>query len=65
MTPPFPRALWESACGGRGINAKVEYAPHRYIWMSRAPFRSDGLGMVSDGLELPDSELRNSVLECI
>ena len=38
-------------------NAKVEYAPHPYIWMSPARSRSDGLGMVSDGLELPESEL--------
>lgn len=37
--------------------AKVEYAPHPYIWMSPARSRSDGLGMVSDGLELPLSEL--------
>lgn len=37
--------------------AKVEYAPHPYIWMSPASSRSDGLGMVSDGLELPLSEL--------
>lgn len=38
-------------------SAKVEYAPHPYIWMSPARSRSDGLGMVSDGLELPFSEL--------
>jgi alpha-ketoglutarate-dependent taurine dioxygenase len=38
-------------------NAKVEYAPHPYIWMSTARSRSDGLGMVSDDLELPLSEL--------
>lgn len=37
--------------------AKVEYAPHPYIWMSPAKSRSDGLGMVSDGTELPLSEL--------
>jgi alpha-ketoglutarate-dependent taurine dioxygenase len=37
--------------------AKVEYAPHPYIWMSPARSRSDGLGMVSDGLELPLSDL--------
>lgn len=37
--------------------AKVEYAPHPYIWMSPARSRSDGLGMVSDGVELPLSEL--------
>ncbi|THV55982.1 hypothetical protein BGAL_0001g00440 [Botrytis galanthina] len=37
--------------------AKVEYAPHPYIWMSPARSRSTGLGMVSDGKELPLSEL--------
>ncbi|KAF2501821.1 Clavaminate synthase-like protein [Lophium mytilinum] len=36
---------------------KVQYAPHPYIWMSPAKSRSDGLGMVSDGAELPYSEL--------
>ena len=37
--------------------AKVEYAPHPYIWMSPARSRSDGLGMISDNLELPLSDL--------
>ncbi|TGO60487.1 hypothetical protein BOTNAR_0145g00130 [Botryotinia narcissicola] len=37
--------------------AKVEYAPHPYIWMSPARSRSTGLGMVSEGNELPLSEL--------
>ena len=37
--------------------AKIEYAPHPYIWMSAAKSRSDGLGLVSDGAELPLSEL--------
>ncbi|KAF7906435.1 hypothetical protein EAF00_000714 [Botryotinia globosa] len=37
--------------------AKVEYAPHPYIWMSPARSRSTGLGMVSEGHELPLSEL--------
>ena len=36
---------------------KVQYAPHPYVWMSPAKSKSDGLGMVSDGLELPYSEL--------
>lgn len=36
---------------------KVQYAPHPYVWMSQAKSRSDGLGMVSEGLELPYSEL--------
>ncbi|RFU27119.1 hypothetical protein B7463_g9220, partial [Scytalidium lignicola] len=38
-------------------DAKVEYAPHPYIWMSSARSRPTGLGMVSSGLELPLSEL--------
>ncbi|KAM0142692.1 hypothetical protein ACHAP3_001798 [Botrytis cinerea] len=37
--------------------AKAEYAPHPYIWMSPARSRSTGLGMVSEGNELPLSEL--------
>ena len=36
---------------------RVEYAPHPYIWMSGARSRSDGLGLVSEGKELPLSEL--------
>ena len=39
------------------IGAKVEYAPHPYIWMSPAKSRTDGLGMLDEGLELPLSEL--------
>ena len=37
--------------------AKVEYAPHPYIWMSPAKSRSDGLGMVSEGKELLATDL--------
>lgn len=36
---------------------RVQYAPHPYIWMSPAKSRSDGLGMVSEGLELDASQL--------
>lgn len=36
---------------------RVQYAPHPYVWMANAKSRSDGLGMVSAGLELPRSEL--------
>ncbi|TKA64350.1 hypothetical protein B0A55_09550 [Friedmanniomyces simplex] len=36
---------------------RVQYAPHPYIWMSKAKSRSDGLGLVSECLELPHSEL--------
>ncbi|KAI1406818.1 Clavaminate synthase-like protein [Hypoxylon sp. FL1857] len=32
---------------------KVEYAPHPYIWISKAKSRPDGLGMASQGLEIP------------
>jgi alpha-ketoglutarate-dependent taurine dioxygenase len=36
---------------------KVQYAPHPYIWMSPAKSLPTGLGMYSEGLELPYSEL--------
>lgn len=36
---------------------KVQYAPHPYIWMSAARSRSDGLGLLSEGLELPRDQL--------
>jgi alpha-ketoglutarate-dependent taurine dioxygenase len=32
---------------------RVEYAPHPYVWMSGARSRPDGLGLVSEGLEVP------------
>jgi alpha-ketoglutarate-dependent taurine dioxygenase len=35
----------------------VGYAPHPYVWMSGTRSRSDGLGMVSEGLELAESDL--------
>jgi alpha-ketoglutarate-dependent taurine dioxygenase len=37
--------------------SKIEYAPHPYIWISKAKSRSNGLGIISEGLELDDSEL--------
>ncbi|PNS15292.1 hypothetical protein CAC42_5463 [Sphaceloma murrayae] len=36
---------------------KVEYAPHPYVWMSSARSRSDGLGLISEGKEVPLSDL--------
>ncbi|KAI6380927.1 Alpha-ketoglutarate-dependent xanthine dioxygenase xan-1 [Pyricularia grisea] len=36
---------------------RVEYAPHPYIWMSPAKSRPDGLGLESQGLELPFNDL--------
>ena len=32
---------------------RVEYAPHPYVWMSSARSRADGLGLVSEGWEVP------------
>jgi hypothetical protein len=39
------------------LTSKVEYAPHPYIWMSKAKSCSNGLGIVSEGLELSEDEL--------
>lgn len=36
---------------------RVQYAPHPYIWMSKAQALSDGLGLHCDGAELPYPEL--------
>ncbi|KAK5989834.1 Alpha-ketoglutarate-dependent xanthine dioxygenase xan-1 [Cladobotryum mycophilum] len=36
---------------------KVEYAPHPYVWMSGAKSRPDGLGMISEGKEVPLNDL--------
>ncbi|KAB5572105.1 hypothetical protein GE09DRAFT_657624 [Coniochaeta sp. 2T2.1] len=38
-------------------STKVEYAPHPYIWMSTARSRPTGLGLESEGKELPLDEL--------
>lgn len=35
----------------------VEYAPHPYIWMSKAKSRPNGLGLLSQDLELSDQQL--------
>lgn len=37
--------------------SRMEYAPHPYIWMSSARSLPTGLGMYSEGRELPESEL--------
>jgi xanthine dioxygenase len=39
------------------LTSTVEYAPHPYIWMSKAKARSNGLGLFSDGLELEEDNL--------
>ncbi|KAG7286707.1 Alpha-ketoglutarate-dependent xanthine dioxygenase xan-1 [Staphylotrichum longicolle] len=36
---------------------RVEYAPHPYVWMSAARSRADGLGLVSEGREVPLAQL--------
>ena len=36
---------------------RVEYAPHPYVWMSPARSRADGLGLVSEGREVPLGQL--------
>ncbi|TFK70088.1 Clavaminate synthase-like protein [Pluteus cervinus] len=39
------------------VRAKVKYAPHPYVWMAPARALPTGLGIESDGLELPSDEL--------
>jgi hypothetical protein len=39
------------------VRSKVRYAPHPYVWMAPARALSTGLGIVSDGLEMPLNEL--------
>jgi xanthine dioxygenase len=39
------------------VRSKVKYAPHPYVWMAPARALSTGLGIESEGLELPLSEL--------
>ncbi|KAF8552332.1 Clavaminate synthase-like protein [Imleria badia] len=39
------------------VRASVQYAPHPYVWMAPARALPTGLGIVSEGLELPTGEL--------
>ena len=39
------------------VRSKVRYAPHSFVWMAPAGALSTGLGVVSDGLEVPLNEL--------
>jgi xanthine dioxygenase len=39
------------------VRTKVKYAPHPYIWMAPASAMPTGLGIESEGLELPLKEL--------
>ena len=39
------------------LKTQVRYAPHPYVWMRNARARSNGLGLVSEGRELPRDQL--------
>ena len=39
------------------VRSKVKYAPHPYVWMAPAHAMPTGLGIESEGLELPFSSL--------
>lgn len=39
------------------VRSKVAYAPHPYVWMAASHALSTGLGIESEGLELPYSSL--------
>ncbi|KAK0465909.1 taurine catabolism dioxygenase [Desarmillaria tabescens] len=39
------------------VRSKVKYAPHPYVWMAPTHAMPTGLGIESEGLELPLSEL--------
>lgn len=39
------------------VRTKVKYAPHPYVWMAPASAMPTGLGIESEGLELPFDEL--------
>jgi len=39
------------------VRTNVKYSPHPYVWMAPAKAMSTGLGIESDGLELPLDEL--------
>ncbi|KAF8844158.1 Clavaminate synthase-like protein [Paxillus ammoniavirescens] len=39
------------------VRTSVRYAPHPYVWMSRARAMPTGLGIENEGLELPAEEL--------
>ncbi|BGP14834.1 hypothetical protein JCM10213_002727 [Rhodosporidiobolus nylandii] len=49
LLPPHLKSL--------AVRAKVRYAPHPYVWMSGGKSRSTGLGMESDGKEIPLEDL--------
>ena len=39
------------------VRSRVKYAPHPYVWMAPAHAKSTGLGIETEGLEMPLDEL--------
>ncbi|KAI0082139.1 Clavaminate synthase-like protein [Panus rudis PR-1116 ss-1] len=39
------------------VRSKVKYAPHPYVWMAPAHAKSTGLGIETEGLEMPFADL--------
>jgi xanthine dioxygenase len=39
------------------VRSKVKYAPHPFVWMAPARAKSTGLGIETEGLEMPLNEL--------
>lgn len=39
------------------VRSRVKYAPHPYVWMAPAKAKPTGLGIETDGLEMPVNEL--------
>lgn len=39
------------------VRGRVKYNPHPYVWMAPAHALSTGLGIMSEGLEMPNDEL--------
>lgn len=50
-------SLLSTAQKAFALTSKIEYAPHPYIWMSPAKSLPDGLGLLSENLELPLDQL--------
>ncbi|KAJ7437097.1 Clavaminate synthase-like protein [Mycena galericulata] len=49
--------LLPSDLKGLAVRSRVKYAPHPYVWMAPAHALSTGLGIESEGLELPLDQL--------
>ena len=39
------------------VRTRIRYAPHPFVWMSRARAKPTGLGLETEGLEVPYDEL--------